>query len=378
MSILLFSYWLVLKVLIKRQENNTFWTSFVVRFFSVFSCVFCSLRKVNTKLLIVVCLLTRNMLFAMDGKEAQQIIFPDFQGHYTVGYQDFSTLNSDCPDPYTLKSERQIRFTVFYPSNDLKGLEPYQAVDPKDHSDLGKALRTLRVYRKRNAKPIHVPCPVIFFETGTHMIPENYLSLVCGLVSDGYIVVGMEHTYQFRNTEDEKDLLEDQQNVTDLCKQDTLFVLDLLSKDPHGVSLNLKSIGVLGHSLGGIVAQKLIQEPQFQAAAFCDPPKITLPKNQKPLLYLFAPQEKRGELWDDVDLLNLNHQNQHKKMIEHGGHEFFSNIAIFKEILPALSTHDLTDVLGNEKGTKNMERIFGEIKAFFDRYLRDHDQGQEI
>ena len=323
------------------------------------------------------------------GKGPQQIIFPDSPGPYTAGYRDFDI----APDPLSSKTERPVHFTAFYPSHDSKSLDPYPDIDAHDQSDLGHALRSLRIYRNRNAKPIDEPCPVIFFEPGTHMAPENYVSILCGLASYGYIVVGMTHKYEFKDQGKVTDLCkqilfvfdflcglasygyvtvgmthayEDQERVTDLCKQDTLFVFDFLSKDPHGLPLNLESVGVLGHSLGGIVAQKLIQEPQFQAAAFCDPPKIVPIKNEKPHLYLFAPQEKRGPLWDDTSAIKA----QHKRVVEDGGHESFSNVAIFKDILPPLSAQDLTDVIGKGNGIKNMESIVQDLKTFFDQNLK--------
>ncbi|WP_445505888.1 alpha/beta hydrolase [Niallia sp. 03190] len=134
--------------------------------------------------------------------------------------------------------------------------------------------------------------PLLLFAHGFPGTRYTNTSQVEELVSHGYIVACIDYTYHSIETvfpDGKLVLLSDNlpemndwdswdQIVTDTWVPDSKFVLDqieqLNTKDPNGIlkgKINLKSVGMFGHSFGGAAAaQTLLADPRFKAGMNMD------------------------------------------------------------------------------------------------------------
>jgi predicted dienelactone hydrolase len=142
------------------------------------------------------------------------------------------------------------------------------------------------------------PYPVLLFSPGANNSVLFYASLLEDLAGHGYIVVGMEHTYEGRGqvfpdgrvispTAEKKhpdpksptfeaDIENFYRKRVDIRAKDAVFVLsqldDLNSKDARfSGRLDMSRVGILGHSVGGVAAPQAARlSPRIQASVNID------------------------------------------------------------------------------------------------------------
>lgn len=345
------------------------------------------------------------------------IIFPKPTGPFSVGYKNFEFTDNKREDPYNPGHKRRLKVTVWYPSKDSLKLEPYgseerismertlrdEKVAPPDLKTDMEQFDRLKVYKSANAAPIKGKTPVILLEHGYGATPGSYQSLIQELVSNGYIVVATHHPYiaddvLFQNGNEALQDVEKVKKDNILIKtsmDDISFVLGSLSEmKPLSQLMDLEKIGMLGHSLGGIITMKTARvNKRIKAAVELDAPmKTTLaemniaPLNPAcfdiPFLYIFADKafrqniiddkgviiQKKEDIWNDFNGLCMK-KNNYKAIITDTAHNSFTDYVLLKDMLPFLKKKGMTFEAGENNGFKIYPIVALLIRSFFDRFL---------
>lgn len=226
-------------------------------------------------------------------------------GAYAVGYQDIFLINTDiCPDAFYKKGINESDFSrankqhcheialrVYYPSE--KTLNPggeYYApyltsqidwftkklsLSEQDVAKLNTILK-VKTYTFANAKAVtKQKFPVIVFMPGSGTPAQAYSNIISNLVSNGYIVVGVNSLFingalraEDGHTVPPPDAYLDEdgrrENISDLK-----FVLEHLAEIQYKSNLekqmNFKAVGLIGHSRGAMsIVNCLKQNQQYK------------------------------------------------------------------------------------------------------------------
>ena len=220
-----------------------------------------------------------------------QLALPVPTGPYAVAQTVFRWVDTSRPEVMTADPDdfRDVIATIWYPAEPGTGTKsPYFPGLSKVSKALVKSgevewwevfgLQFIRSQNLLNAELTknQAPYPVLILSPGNGTNIEFYTSLASGIASHGYIVVGLNHPYDVAAVElsngevaqYDKDqwLLEvsaHQSYTKERVKvrvADMLFVLDQLESinsradSPLRRMLDLESVAVAGHSLGGISA----------------------------------------------------------------------------------------------------------------------------
>jgi dienelactone hydrolase len=227
-------------------------------------------------------------------------------GPFPVGRMQFVWTD---PSRFELWSDDPAEFRcllvhVWYPAQRAPGdtLAPYfpdlRALRGGFHWYERFAIHAVHSHALADAAPAAaVPLPVLVFSPGANNSSLFYASLLEELASYGYLVVGMEHTYEGRGqafpdgritsalaerhrpsagspTREADDARFYRQRV-EVRARDASFVIDQLARANRegvlGGRLDLTRVGVFGHSLGGVAAAyAAMSDDRFAAAANLD------------------------------------------------------------------------------------------------------------
>ncbi|MEB9844945.1 alpha/beta hydrolase family protein [Bacillus cereus] len=214
------------------------------------------------------------------------------------------------------------------------------------------------------------------------------------LASQGYIVVGIDHTYDAAATvfPDGRTAFVQSINLTDfaerdrhikLWKEDVVFVLNQIEKlnqsdkdNRFTGRMDTSRIGMFGHSYGGATAaQVLVEDSRVKAAINMDGTLYgeNVPKSRvgKPFLIMNA------ETSDDStkDFLEGKVRSDHalagggmSMVIPHTNHTSFTDFHLFSPLLRSL-----------DEDPRYVHRIINEFSlAFFDRYVKQVDDSSAL
>ena len=237
-----------------------------------------------------------------------QLELPAPTGPYPVGQTLFRWVDASRPETLTENSNdfREIIAVLWYPAEANTGTKsPYFP----GLSEVSKALAEsgeveswevgglpfVRSENLLNASPAKskTPFPVLIFSPGNGTNVEFYNALLSEIASHGYIVVGLNHPYDvaavelsghkiapFYKQQWSLDMDANQAFVAERIKVrtlDVIFALDQLQElsqrdnNPFAGSIDLKSVAVAGHSLGGITASEACKaDIRFQACLNLD------------------------------------------------------------------------------------------------------------
>lgn len=235
-------------------------------------------------------------------------------GPFAVGttsyhWIDRSRADQFAPDP---RSPRELMVRVWYPAAPNQQITPLPAwptIDTLGPTIAGEKgapgfvlshLRYVQAHALPEAllAPSRQPYPVIVFSHGLGSVPEMNIFLVEELASQGYVVIGINHTYssatsvfpdgrvaRYRSDLLNADMSPDEysraaQRLVDVWAADMRFVLDQVEQlnrdDPQALftsRLDLSRIGGAGYSFGGsTVAQASYLDPRIQAGVMIDSP----------------------------------------------------------------------------------------------------------
>jgi len=222
-----------------------------------------------------------------------QLALPAPSGPYTVGRKIFRWVDVSRPEILTYAPDdfREVIAMLWYPAvqgtGTKTGYVPDLSVISNALVESGEvepwetfALRLVRSEYRLDARPVkdQGAFPIVLFSPGNGTNVEFYASVAGEIASHGYIVVGLDHPHDvvavqlsdgsvapYHKDQWILDPEAHQQYTVERIKvrtADVLFTLDQLEllnldvRSPFAGLLDLDSIAVAGHSLGGITASE--------------------------------------------------------------------------------------------------------------------------
>ncbi|OBZ15712.1 lipase [Bacillus sp. FJAT-27264] len=316
-------------------------------------------------------------------------------------------------------SKRELMVNVWYP------VDPDQAKGkPKAHypGDLGEAISLVFGFPKQlfdyvGLVPTHVVdgvtvssdqdhYPVVLFSPGVRSTRFQSLTAIEELVSNGYIVVGMDHPYTSAKVtfpDGHATLYKPdpefptsaevyQQNIkgVGIRVEDSRFVLDTLEawneQDPDGLlqgKLDLEHIGIFGHSYGGATtAEALAQDDRFKAGVSLEGGfwgDVAHTGLKQPFMYMMTGGTakmldptitNKDQVFYEEFVRDLESAMTHSTSdtyyltVEPFFHQSFTDIAL---LAPSLFAKDIDPV-------HNVDITRSYVRAFFDQYLKGEEQ----
>lgn len=224
-------------------------------------------------------------------------------GSYAIGSLTFETTDMDRTFTYNEEGdgERRLFVEVWYPSDieTATSFGPYfeptvQTLfstfqDYVSPQEFGSFVDTLTTQNAANA-PVSTrqsAFPVVLFSHGLGGVRGLYTSYIEELVSHGYIVAGIDHTYGAFATvfpTGETQLISfnppEFPTIVQIWSEDHRHVLDVLtelnaSSPVLAGKMDLDRVGVMGHSTGGsATALTLALDSRFDAGVTLDAPQV--------------------------------------------------------------------------------------------------------
>ncbi len=240
---------------------------------------------------IIVLILAIGALYFLKTNSMQ---LPAPTGKYKAGITTYHLIDTKRKEESSpnRKDLRELMVYVWYPVDEhakgklypyLRDVLPYVKKDLSMGYDIGEKklneldkMETHSIYNAQVSKA-QAKYPVIFFLPGGWQIVRSYTTLLEDLASHGYIVVGIDNTYEnlvtifsngkvidadtVRKKYTDKELAEERKKRSekepDLEVRDARFVLDELERlnayDPQGIltaKCDMNHVGICGHSYG--------------------------------------------------------------------------------------------------------------------------------
>lgn len=354
---------------------------------------------------------------------------PEASGPYTVGTMDM-LLELEREEVITADTEdtRNLMIKVWYPSKE-KGVEMDPYVDLAGRNGFANKygllpsmlnyLDKVETNVFRNIQVADETFPVLIFSHGYNSKANGYYALLKELVSQGYIIFAINHTYESTGSTfpdgrliyfDYEYARQIQTNTwsvmepvieafkSDLSFEDrhpivqkgltTYFVRDMVERWAQDMvdvvnkldewnnsgflkgKLDMSNVGTFGHSRGGGPAgETLLMDNRIKAAANIDGVQwgqIVDTIFQKPFLFLSADWPEEHEDLNEHAYINKSTSVFYEGTIRESGHSNFMDIP-FMIPLRALS------LAGNIDPHLSMEITTKVITSFFDKHLKEKD-----
>jgi dienelactone hydrolase len=286
-------------------------------------------------------------------------------------------------------ASRELLVRFWYPASLKEACEPADYTSPKTWSYfshlLGITLPTVRTNSCLNAPVASGRHPVVVFTHGYTGTFTDYTFLFEDLASQGFIVASVNHTYEATATEfpdgrfvtsrlgshlndswrgDDKTLA----LASAIRLQDLRFVLNQLQRintrtgDPFARRLELSRIAIAGHSAGGTIALRAIeQDSRFKAVVILDGFALSsqIRSTKKPVLLM-----RSGSETDAVDSCEVWSRLQ--------GPHVFVNLNGAEHLTPSDALWLARGAIASgPMGSEGMvAAIRNEVATFLDTYLR--------
>ena len=332
-----------------------------------------------------------------DEETLQRTELPPPSGPFGVGTTTLYLIDAERDDPYTpAEDSRELIVQLWYPTDATGAGAPYMddvVIDLfaafQDYTSLDsmaaftRALTTNSVAEAplSNAQPTY---PVVFYSHGLGGVRSLYTTFIEDLASQGYVVVGPDHTFgafatAFPDGRVEvlrRDVLPFEV-VVQTWAEDLSFVLDVLEArnqaDERFLNrLRLDQVGAIGHSTGGSAAVQVHTfDERFAAAASLDGPQVgtaTTEGLNDPLLLFFAnPSDFFATALQD-GLRAPGYQ----VTVDATSHYSFTDLPILLDYarVPAGQAQASVRPPGTLAPDLNLEIIAAYTHAFFDRHLQ--------
>ncbi len=346
---------------------------------------------------------------------APSLHLPALTGSYQVGTTSYDFVDPSRDDIYAPEptDKRELIAKVWYPSVAVSGATPAPYLDqalaravapgfcfsPDNFIALTSLIQTHAnsVAAVSTAKSSY---PVLLFSPGFGGLPEVYTFLAEELASHGYIVVSINHTYDsiasvfpdgrialqspLLRQPTEQDFTQD----VEIRAADAVFVLNELehlnASDSQGLftgHLNLKRVGILGHSLGGATAASaMLQDHRFKAGVDMDGQlygNVVQQGLEQPFMLLNS--ESGGTLNPTLEPFYEHLKNDaYNLTIKGAGHLNFTDESLLFQQLeaysPALAAQLNNDnSIGSIDANRGAQIIDDYTLAFFDKYLKNQN-----
>lgn len=201
--------------------------------------------------------------------------------------------------------------------------------------------------------------PVVLFSPGFGLNAALYTGLHEELASRGYIVVGVDHTFDASAVEFPDGRLETQLPgllVDDLLHavraRDMLFVLDQLCGDsrlPRGLGrmLDLSRVAAFGHSLGSsTVITAMDQDQRIDAGAALDGNPLGTSTLHQPFLMMGNQGHRRADDPDWADFYDRLLGPRRHLVIDGAEHADLSDVTVFKAAIATAALFEVGPIEG--------------------------------
>lgn len=366
----------------------------------------------------------------MNNLNAEYYYFPKPQGQFSVGTQLFEFVDHARHDPLKtgVEKERRLVVQVWHPSSVTHDTHVATAAYPEEMIVMLKRkfahmiedsermkycfdrLHDIKTYAVPNA-----PCasaigkvPVVFFNHGYATTRGAYTSLCEDLASHGYVVVGTVHAfispvnYYLDGTRIDFLAPRSEMLYSVYC-DDIDFIIKQIRSGGLGALGDLcdfERIGMIGHSLGGMVAWNLVQrESWIKAGISLDGPPYHYDLSQgahKPFMLVRAPGFYA--MFADYDLQMLGNRKNipdaseemqqafkgkitafyaassakvREIVVPGAAHSTFSDAAVLTPLLKKMFAMDDVDLAaGSIDGFEAIEYIRNQLVPFLDLYVK--------
>ncbi|GAB2498721.1 alpha/beta hydrolase [Promicromonospora xylanilytica] len=324
------------------------------------------------------------------------LALPEPTGPYPVGLTPLHLVDDERADPWRPEEQRQLMVSVWYPA--VPGGEPAPYTTEAVSAAVVEAsgipaepglLATVETNSSDRARALPGKRPLVVLSPGASMSRESLTALAEELASRGYVVAGVDHTYEARGVEfpdgrvagcllcELESSRELGERVTRGRVLDISFVLDELTDGRlwrHGPKIDARHIAVAGHSLGGSTAAAvMVDDPRVDAGVNMDGTfQVDFPESGEddPFLMLgkgnhhLGGDEGDAPNWAD-NLARLDGPKLWLQM-RYGNHLSFTDQMLFLEQLGL-------PVSGTVGGARGVEITTAYVSAFVDRHLRGQD-----
>ncbi|MDR9854189.1 Platelet-activating factor acetylhydrolase plasma/intracellular isoform II [Paenibacillus sp. VCA1] len=351
--------------------------------------------------------------------------FPEPGGKYQVGTKTFHFVDENREEIFTDNpaDHRELMVRVWYPADKLADGRPEPLLPHNNHdfdAYIGSYAKQIGIpswllsywkyidtHSYPNAKAVReaAPYPLVILSHGMGTGMVLHASQAENLASHGYVVAAIDHTYStlatvfpdgrvtdYRTVMDENHFWEQGRKIGKVWSGDVRFVLDKLAAVNSGAGsaglegmMDMKRIGIMGHSFGGATAfDASYTDDRIKAGIDMDGTVYELEGREapnKPFLFMRA-----GDYIKNMDILkndknidktSLGHLEKEfsvsKKAVEHGGnfveidgagHYNFTDLQLFSPLLP------WTGMTGALKGSRGAEIVDRYVLEFFDEHLK--------
>ncbi|MEU6154556.1 alpha/beta hydrolase [Actinosynnema sp. NPDC047251] len=380
--------------------------------------------------------MTAALLLAWTGSAsaADTVRLPAPTGPHQVGVTTLHLVDRDRPDPWpdARGRARELMATVFYPAHDVRGYPVAPQMTPKAaetfgwldvtaaHPELPKSgvdWAATKTHSHVGAPASPVRRPVLLYSPGAADPRTINTTLAEDLASRGYVVVSFDHPGETSEVEfpdgrvriialpaDPRTHPEIFRAMIDTRIADTRFVLDQLEVLARGQNpdaagralprnlsraLDLRRIGMYGHSAGGTTAaQSMYDDRRLDAAVNLEgyldhgtaqpgQPGELLPVARdgvdRPLL-LYGTDGYRDARYDSSWAAMLAHGGcTMKRVVTNATHWVFTDFAAMAPQFQAaglMTAADRVKLVGAIEPSRSVPHVRGAVAAFFDRHLR--------
>jgi hypothetical protein len=252
------------------------------------------------------------------------LALPRPTGPFPVGLTTLHLRDESRADPWVPEERRELMVSVWYPAFPIGG-RPARYVTEQVSAQMVAAvqlpvapeiLSTVRTHARSGALALPVAAPLVVLSPGFSLPRSTLTSLAEDLASRGYVVAGIDHTYEAVAVEFPDGRIapclacadRDGEKVARGRAADVSFVIDRLQRS--GMVRPGQPIGMIGHSAGGASAVAAMQaDPRIRAGANLDGSFLVQPSGlERPFLLLGrSGRHEPGsdvtwdEAWDGLD-----------------------------------------------------------------------------
>ncbi|MGW2096038.1 alpha/beta hydrolase family protein [Promicromonospora sukumoe] len=331
---------------------------------------------------------------ATSGLDEPTLALPEPTGRFPVGVTPLHLVDEDRADPWVPAERRELMVSLWYPAVPRGEIAPY-TTESVSAAIIGSAglpfspdiLTAVETHAHDRAPALPGRRPLVVLSPGASLSRESLTALAEDLASRGYVVAGVDHTYEARAVEFPDGrvagcLLCERENTAELGAQvsrgrsaDISFVLDELTHGRlwrHAPMIDARHIAVVGHSLGGAAAAvSITDDPRVDAAVNMDGTfQVDFPDSgvDRPFLMLGSashePGASDGTDWPD-NFARLGAASRWLQ-VPTANHGSFTDQLVFLDQLGV----PLPGGPGTVGGERGVEITTAYVGAFLDRHLR--------